>query len=581
MPTSANRKTKTVRQYLQIGSPIQVLPQSRSTQELRKHMIMDTGTKSIIRLTTVMLVTVAILPLLIVHTNIVRDALFDPLLSSSQLNNIVASKMHFQTPQAKPISKTKTIRKYKKEIRGLIDNSNNDNGLAFTGKKKEEVSESYVTLYEGDKKNEEEQWVDGCYIPTNSNIQHEDKSQDVAEESDQPPTGLVVVLAVAPDDRWVRWEEEQRICFTVPNQIEYFLESQGFDMLFLVQEEDDGSNWTVKRFKGCFGLIPHPTEKSRLWKNLDGTTLEVEPFVYAGQTSITASEERQQDPVTIYLAKTRIEYPKYIQNDMSLLKKPISPKSCESPRKYIQATRWYTRELLHLGILEQYDYFVKLDTDIIFVDTVPFSISHDLKQKGAVFAHTAEYTNGNTCAMGIQKAIQNYTSTAQKSLPRIHDGWKGTLCSSSSPQLQKDVDLYYTNLIVGSTEFFQSPWVLEFSNYLNEVKEGFFHYRWTDQIFWHMAMGLFLDSFEDYVEDYTNLRCMPHPNCWMSSYNFDRYGQNAWHNCDNGGYFLHPKDYKVPGDAYKQPKTRSSVWNDASRQPPRFQSSYQHDCSGK
>lgn len=431
-------------------------------------------------------------------------------------------------------------------------------------------------------------WVDGCY--------HEDtsltwnpypRSAGTATSSNRtsfspqnhpsPPSGIVVVLAAATDDPRVNRETFRRICAVVPTQIEYFLEPQGLDMLFVIQEE---WGWNAHSLLSCLKLYTvtpssdnneHATSKT--WTNLDGTTLTATPHYY-GKT-----RDKVDNKATIYVAITTENYPTYIQEDPSILQRPITPKSCEASRKYIQATRWYTNEMLHLGILQEYDYFLKIDTDIIFVDSIPFHLLQDLKVKGALFGHTAEYhpRGSKTCTKGIHRAIQNFTTNEQKQQNSRGPAWKGAHCSSS-PEVEGDIDFYYTNFIIGKVSFWQSPWVLKLSRFLSEYPHGFFSYRWTDQIFWHNAMGLFLRNYSDSVVDYTNLRCMPDPNCWFSSYNFRRYGQDAWHKCDNGGYFLHPKDYLLPSKiSNRNVSLESRVWNAPSQ--PLFQSSYKGNCS--
>ena len=268
---------------------------------------------------------------------------------------------------------------------------------------------------------------------------------------------------------------------------------------------------------------------------------------------------------------------------MSILQKPITPASCQAPREYIQSTRWYTRELFDLGILGEYEYFLKIDTDIIFLDKIPFHILQDMKRKGAIFGHTAEYLpkGSKTCAQGIQHAVSQFLLQEQNQTSLLEDdklvsGGKGSFCTLSS-KVQRDADAYYTNFIIGKVSFWQSPAVRKFSLFLNEFPKGFFAYRWTDQIFWHNAISLFVQEADQHVADYTGLRCMPHPSCWLSSYNFKRYGKNAWHRCDNDGYFLHPKDFRIDSSVKRAPKAEL----ESNLSQALYKSSYQHDCSLK
>lgn len=432
-------------------------------------------------------------------------------------------------------------------------------------------------------------WVDGCYHGESSFADNADAVEASGRinlnrtvtpsrlNHQSPPSGIVIVLATATEDPRVNRDTFRRICKVMPTQIEYFLEPQGLDMLLIIQEE---RGWTAQSLLSCLKLYREVSttgsdehdDASQTWTNLDGSTLTVTPYFYDKGRYVA-------NKAIIYVATTKTSYPKYIQDDPSILKQPITPKSCEASRKYIQATRWYTHEMLHLGILKDYDYFLKIDTDILFVDSIPFHLLQDMKVKGAVFGHTAEYHpyGSKTCTQGIHRAIQNFTEMAnnQQDDGRTF-GWKGTQCSSS-PEIEGDFDFYYSNFIIGKTSFWQSSWVLQFSGFLNEYPQGFFAYRWTDQIFWHNAMGLFLQNYSDYVVDYTNLRCMPDPNCWFSSYDFRRYGQDAWHRCDNGGHFLHPKDYLLSSKTPKKDVSKESRVSKAFSQP-LFQSTYKKDC---
>jgi hypothetical protein len=122
-----------------------------------------------------------------------------------------------------------------------------------------------------------------------------------------------------------------------------------------------------------------------------------------------------------------------------------------------------------------------------------------------------------------------------------------------------DVDLYYTNFVVLRTAFWQSEPILKFARYLSNVEPGFFRFRWTDQIFFHHAMALFLGpDFTDHVVDYTPLRCASSATCWTAPYD----GK-----CANGGYFYHGKMASVWRnmvlDAMNAPrkKVRKQIYN--------------------
>ena len=106
-----------------------------------------------------------------------------------------------------------------------------------------------------------------------------------------------------------------------------------------------------------------------------------------------------------------MKLPSYLESDPSLFdSQKIEPPFCSAPANYISGTRWYTNEMLHLGILQSYDYFVKLDLDIIFLRPIEIHLLQDMHRKGAVFAHTAEYPKKGSpvCSRGIQNALPSF-----------------------------------------------------------------------------------------------------------------------------------------------------------------------------
>jgi hypothetical protein len=388
----------------------------------------------------------------------------------------------------------------------------------------------------------------------------------------EPPSGLVVTLALALDEhskrtgaKWHRYH----LCGFVPSQRAHFIEPHGMDQLFLLA----GGLVSVENVTECLNLTVARTttaSSTRLWINLDGsnlTTVEYTPPSGIGK---------------IFLAEYEIPYPKYVVAHPEILQQVQQNKNkCKAPPSYIQGTRFYTNEFLHLSILQDYDYWIKMDLDIVFNKTVPFHMLHDMRVRGALFAHTAEYLpNGDrVCGGNISSAVQSFADDMQEKKNEAGDTpswlkdrtWSG-MCSSGVPAMRQDADRYYTNLIVGSTRFFQSEAVLEFARFLTEVQPGFHYFRWTDQAFFHFALGLFLGpDYRIFVADYTALRCFAVRNCWESGYwreNMDR--------CQNEGYFLHTKSFWWADKWNRNASNESLVQSD---EPYTKLVHYNHNCS--
>ena len=65
-------------------------------------------------------------------------------------------------------------------------------------------------------------------------------------------------------------------------------------------------------------------------------------------------------------------------------------------------------------------------------------------------------------------------------------------------ELPSASDVYYGNFVGGAVDFFGSKDVLAYAQHM-ESSGGYFKYRWTDQTYWHNALGLFAKNFESRV----------------------------------------------------------------------------------
>ena len=440
------------------------------------------------------------------------------------------------------------------------------------------------------------QWEDGCLssAAATSSIVPPTSSSSLSSSF---PKGIIVTMALAPKgNRRFLLDGHQQICQNLPNQWELFALPQGIDFLLLVQ--DDNRIWNLKRFTNCLGLKGQPNV-TRTWTNINGTTLTTTSYNYTSRFGATSSSGTTIDntsdayvppSIQIHLASTIARYPAFIRQNMTRLedrKLGYSP-GCSARLRYLNGCRWYTYEMLHLTLLQQqkYEYFIKMDYDVVFQKVPQFHILDDMRRKNAVFAHTAQYhpKGDKSCATGILDAIGDFIKYVNNnSSIRQNDPWQKSICSTTSSEIQRNADQYYGNFIIGSVEYFTNPWIQEFGKFLSEwPSNGYFKYKWGDQIFWHFALGLLLeDDFKHYVVDYTDLRCKPDPNCWYSVFDIEKFGPNASAICNNPrGIFSHTKSLDLAPQIFE---TFSSSINDPAAlraidysQQPLFQSAYKH-----
>jgi hypothetical protein len=199
---------------------------------------------------------------------------------------------------------------------------------------------------------------------------------------------------------------------------------------------------------------------------------------------------------------------------------------------------------------------------------------HDMKIQDAVFGHTAEFEKGlSACTKDVKLARYAFEEMARDVDRR--PAWAKQInftgpCSAGVQKFERGVDEYYTNLIILETKFWQSEPVRHFGNFINEWYPGFFRYRWGDQMFFQLAMGMFIGpDFRDYVTDYTELRCTHRTDCW---YFWSKFAKNRTY-CQSGGYFHHGKF----NSEWRRPHVYPNVT--AVRRGTPFKNKYVQKCS--
>jgi hypothetical protein len=393
-----------------------------------------------------------------------------------------------------------------------------------------------------------------------------------SDSSNTPPTGIVVTLLLGGENPQLK----NGICSLFASQLAHFLVPHQLDVLLVVS-----GNLDETTIVNCLELKPWNTNananaklnrnskansnaNATTWHNLDGSTTTTRD--YQAMTVIAGKPYRTK---VMMASEPSLRYPTYIQENpaIHLQEHPIQPPMCQAPVEYIQGTRWYTNEFLHLKLLQHYDYWIKMDPDIVFVKPLDFHILQDMTLRGAVFGHAAEYPVGvpTPCAEGISQAVHAFWHTH-----------KDEVCAV--PSVIPDADRYYSNVLIGRTDFFQTPGVLQWARWLSEYPEGFFRHRWTDQIFWHLALTFYLWDADRYIVDYTDLRCAPIRNCWMTSLELKKYAPLLLDVCENGGSFVHTKHALHWVHRWNRHLARKTPYDWKNQVP--YPTKYHHDCRG-
>ncbi|KEG10210.1 hypothetical protein DQ04_04041020 [Trypanosoma grayi] len=214
---------------------------------------------------------------------------------------------------------------------------------------------------------------------------------------------------------------------------------------------------------------------------------------------------RDQPTVVFRLVPVNLTFPRYIQQNWSLLEEPTwmrcgCPPFCPLSRSsvdYIQGTRWYSHDMFDQPIVRRYSFWTKIDVDVDFFGRLKPNLVELLVSNGRLLGHTGYTYNGRGCSDELQEAIQTFlVSNGMRAVSEGQDWWLS------------DDRTYYTNFVVGSVNFFLDPKVRSLTAYLNEYPNGFFKHRWTDQSLLHKVMGVFCGANEsDFSLDWGHLRC--------------------------------------------------------------------------
>jgi hypothetical protein len=392
------------------------------------------------------------------------------------------------------------------------------------------------------------------------------------------------------------------LCGLFPSQLTHFAIPQQLDVLLVVAGGADNHQNYVSVIRKCLNLLPTtPKEdpsRQHEWQNLDGTTLTTVAYQV-----VTVLKGIPHTTKVYFATQPNLPFPtSYTPHQ----ERTIEPPMCRASLAYVHGTRWYIDELLHLEILQNYDYFIKLDSDVVFLKPIPFHILHDMKVRGAVVGHTGVYPSRLTspCADGILPALQTFLERRQ---PAVQEQSAGNAFSTSLDDeellmmlqdffcadpaavealfQQHFSDRYYTNLFIGRIDFFTHPIIRALGHFLSSEysPNGFFTHRWTDQMFWHLAYHLLLqetvnNTTSTAIVDYTEFRCAPSSTCWMSGLEAKSSEVSQQSICANNGAFLHTKNAEQ----------WSSRWNRYSVTLPQniprytlpYATRYKEDCTG-
>ena len=132
--------------------------------------------------------------------------------------------------------------------------------------------------------------------------------------------------------------------------------------------------------------------------------------------------------------------------------------------------------MARVAALDYFDYWLKVDADVVFNKRLVPSPAEAMALTGAVFAHTSRLSEADgeaACAGTLDNATTAYLRAAG--------------CAAVDPKQYDGGMYYYSNLIGGWNGLFRSPQMRSYASFWWNWDGGWLH-RWGDQQFWSHAL---------------------------------------------------------------------------------------------
>jgi hypothetical protein len=144
--------------------------------------------------------------------------------------------------------------------------------------------------------------------------------------------------------------------------------------------------------------------------------------------------------------------------------------------EYLVGTKWWVWAMARVAALDYFDYWLKVDADVVFNKRLVPSPAEAMALTGAVFAHTSRLSEADgeaACAGTLDNATTAYLRAAG--------------CAAVDPKQYDGGMYYYSNLIGGWNGLFRSPQMRSYASFWWNWDGGWLH-RWGDQQFWSHAL---------------------------------------------------------------------------------------------
>jgi hypothetical protein len=202
------------------------------------------------------------------------------------------------------------------------------------------------------------------------------------------------------------------------------------------------------------------------------------------------------DPGAFYLLISFAKFPapKWVTEPQGLLRRQTSLEEVARtwrdplfhyPYQYIAMNTWYTYHGLQLDLLDYFDYWLKIDYDVVWSE----DMTHDLRKlffdARALFIHTEIGHDPPEMVKGVATVRNDFLAAERRRCGgRVYPRAVG------QPFYEDPSSTFYGNFIGGWLGFLTSPEVAAFGKLWN-ASPFIWKRRWGDQQFWCQALGLF------------------------------------------------------------------------------------------
>jgi len=199
------------------------------------------------------------------------------------------------------------------------------------------------------------------------------------------------------------------------------------------------------------------------------------PFAHGPLLQYRTSDEG----IDVFFQPMHLPFPKHYNPSMNG-SKPLA--ACAKRRftwEYaLYSGAVFAYQMIHLPILAKYDYFMKLDGDLVFRNYFPVDVGADMEEKGCIVGHAAIHRSGDCEARNLEALLAADQALGWPKPKSLAYNW----CNVDGKGEKGDV-VFFGNFQVYQTKgFLLSPQIQSISTYMyEEWVDGYFTHRWGDQ----------------------------------------------------------------------------------------------------